>query len=54
LAFKQASPVAMKDMELLIARKLELFPTDLRGIISAKIIQSGEKFRIEVSAEILD
>ena len=41
------------NMEKLIQKKLEMFPTDLRQIVGARIFKSGDKDRIEiVSAKI--
>jgi hypothetical protein len=37
-----------KDMELLIERKLKLFPDDQRQIVSAKVVMVGKDYRIEV------
>ena len=36
------------NMEKLIDRKLEKFPTDLRQIVGARIVTSGDKDRIEI------
>jgi len=36
------------NMEKLIQKKLEIFPTDLRQIVGARIIKSGSKDRIEI------
>ncbi len=38
------------DMERLIERKLQMFPDDLRQIVSARIVMVGEKYRIEVAS----
>ena len=38
----------IKDMELLIERKLELFPDDHRQIVNARVEKVGSKYRIEV------
>ena len=38
----------IKDMELLIERKLELFPDDHRKIVNARVEKVGSKYRIEV------
>jgi len=43
----------IKDMESLIARKLNLFPDDHRQIISARVITVGNGFRIEVASTTL-
>ena len=37
-----------ENMEKLIQRKLEMFPTDLRQIVGARIYPSGGKDRIEI------
>src|SRR5580692_6370666 len=42
-----------KDMELLMERKLELFPEDKRQIVSAKIVMVGKGYRIEVASATL-
>jgi len=39
-----------KDMELLVERKLELFPEDKRQIVSAKVVMVGKDYRIEVAS----
>jgi len=39
----------IKDMELLIERKLKMFPNDKRQIISARAIKAGTNFRIEIA-----
>jgi hypothetical protein len=44
------SAAIRSDMEALIARKLKLFPTDLRQIINARLIQIDGKDRIEVAS----
>lgn len=36
------------NMEMLIARKLEKFPTDLRQIVGARMVKSGDKDRLEI------
>ena len=36
------------NMEKLIQKKLEMFPTDLRQIVVARIFKSGDKDRIEI------
>ena len=38
----------INDMELLIERKLELFPDDHRQIVNARVEKVGSKYRIEV------
>ena len=38
----------VKDMELLIDRKLELFPDDRRQVVDARVVKAGKKYRIEV------
>jgi hypothetical protein len=37
-------------METLIARKLKMFPNDLRQVIGARIISEGGKERVEAVA----
>ena len=39
-----------KDMEALIARKLQMFPEDERQIVSAKVVVVGKDYRIEVAS----
>lgn len=56
--YKQFNPEAdaghlasiRKDMEALIARKLKMFPNDLRQIVAARIVSEGGKERIEAAA----
>jgi hypothetical protein len=43
----------LKDTELLIERKLKLFPDDLRQIVSATVIKVGTVYRIEVASATL-
>jgi hypothetical protein len=43
----------VKDMEILIERKLKLFPDDKRQIVSARVVKVGETFRIEVASATL-
>ena len=38
----------IKDLELLIERKLKLFPDDKRQIVSARVVMVGKDYRIEV------
>ena len=38
----------LKDIELLIERKLKMFPNDRRQIVSARVMMIGTKYRIEV------
>lgn len=38
------------NMEKLIARKLEKYPADLRQVLSARIVSSGDKDRLEVTS----
>jgi hypothetical protein len=38
----------LKDMELLIERKLKMFPDDKRQIVSARVVMVGNDYRIEV------
>jgi len=40
----------VKDMELLIDRKLELFPDDRRQVVDARVVKAGKKYRIEVAS----
>jgi len=44
----------LKDMELLIERKLKLFPDDKRQIVEARVVKVGNKFRIEVASATLE
>jgi len=39
----------IKDMELLIDRKLKMFPNDKRQIVSARSVRIGTNFRIEIA-----
>lgn len=43
-----------KDMESLIGRKLQMFPDDLRQIVSAKVVMFGKNYRIEVASANLE
>ena len=43
----------IKDMELLIERKLELFPDDPRQIVNARVVKVGSEYRIEVASATL-
>jgi len=43
----------LKDMELLIERKLKMFPDDKRQIVSAKVVMVGKNYRIEVASATL-
>ena len=43
----------VKDMELLIDRKLELFPDDRRQVVDARVVKAGKKYRIEVASATL-
>ena len=43
----------IKDIELLIERKLKMFPDDKRQIVSAKIVMVGKDYRIEVASATL-
>jgi hypothetical protein len=38
----------IKDIETLIERKLKLFPDDKRQIVSNRVVQVGNEFRIEI------
>jgi hypothetical protein len=40
----------LKDMEILIERKLEMFPDDHRQIVSATVVKVGNGYRIEVAS----
>jgi hypothetical protein len=39
-----------RDMESLIERKLQMFPDDLRQIVSANVVMVGKDYRIEVAS----
>ena len=43
----------LKDMELLIERKLKMFPDDKRQIVSASVVKVGNVYRIEVASATL-
>lgn len=43
----------LKDMELLIERKLTMFPDDKRQIVSASVVKVGNVYRIEVASATL-
>ena len=43
----------LKDMELLIERKLKMFPDDKRQVVSAKVVMVGKNYRIEVASATL-
>ena len=43
----------LKDMELLIERKLKMFPDDKRQIVSARVVKVGNGYRIEVASATL-
>ena len=43
----------VKDMELLIERKLELYPDDRRQVVDARVVKAGKKYRIEVASATL-
>jgi hypothetical protein len=43
----------LKDMELLIERKLKMFPDDKRQIASARVVKVGNVYRIEVASATL-
>jgi len=43
----------LKDMELLIERKLKMFPDDKRQIVSARVVKVGNDYRIEVASATL-
>src|SRR5215467_6034616 len=40
----------LKDMEMLIERKLKMFPEDKRQIIGARVVKVGNVYRIEVAS----
>jgi hypothetical protein len=40
----------LKDMELLIERKLKMFPDDKRQIVGARVVRVGTGYRIEVAS----
>jgi len=40
----------LKDMELLIAQKLKMFPNDKRQIASARVVKVEDVFRIEIAS----
>jgi hypothetical protein len=44
----------LKDMELLIERKLKMFPDDHRQIVSARVVMVGTNYRIEVASATLE
>ena len=44
----------LKDMELLIERKLQMFPDDRRQIVSARVVMAGSDYRIEVASATLE
>ncbi len=43
----------LKDMELLLEPKIQLFPDDERQIVDARVVKNGNKFRIEVASATL-
>ena len=43
----------LKDMELLIERKLKMFPDDKRRIVGARVVMVGKDYRIEVASATL-
>jgi hypothetical protein len=43
----------LKDMELLIERKLKMFPDDRRQIVSARVAMVGTKYHIEIASATL-
>jgi hypothetical protein len=43
----------VKDMKLLIDRKLELYPDDRRQVVDARVVKAGKKYRIEVASATL-
>ena len=44
----------LKDIELLIERKLEIFPDDRRQIVSARVVEVGADYRIEIASATLE
>jgi hypothetical protein len=40
----------IKDLEVLIDRKLKMFPDDLRQVVSARVVMVGKTHRIEVAS----
>ena len=44
----------LKDIELLIERKLKMFPDDRRQIVNARVVMVGTKYRIEVASATLN
>jgi hypothetical protein len=44
----------VKDLELLIERKLQMFPDDRRQIVGAKVVKVGTGHRIEVASATLE
>jgi len=40
----------LKDMKILIERKLQLFPDDHRQIVNARVVKVGTNFRIEIAS----
>ena len=59
LRFNPATPASdlaniIKDFELLIERKLKMFPDDKRQIVSARVVKIGEGFRIEIESAALE
>ena len=43
----------LKDLELLIERKLKMFPDAKRQIVSARVVMVGKSYRIEVASATL-
>jgi len=43
----------LQDMEMLIERKLTMFPDDKRQIVSARVVKVGNVYRIEVASATL-
>jgi hypothetical protein len=43
----------LKDMELLIERKLKMFPDDKRQIVGARVVMVGKDYRLEVASATL-
>jgi hypothetical protein len=43
----------LKDMQMLIERKLTMFPDDTRQIVGARVVMVGKDYRIEVASATL-
>ena len=44
----------MKDMELLIGRKLAMFPNETRQVVDARFVMTDDSYRIEVMSATLE